>query len=376
MTRRKSNAVVLGAGRTIRLMREGTFLAYWRPSRSSSMERRRFPSFEAARAWLEGKAGAGPMPPLTPAQYVEAQVALTALPPGVSLMDCVRTYGRAVAAAREGSSRTLASVVPAFLDERARTVTDATLRAYRGSLRRFAAFMGEGAALSDCTTERVSAFVSTYEDGVTRNSVLTYLSPIFAWAVRRGWLQINPVSGVQRSRRVEHLIETLTVEEAEGLLRFAEEKAPYVCAYLAVGLFAGVRPEEMLRLRPEDFRNGYILLDGRKTKTADARTIDLRANLAAWLDAYPWPSRGYGLRQPKAMRRVHASLGRPWPHDVLRHTFATYAYEQCRNASAVAAEMGHVGTNIFFRHYRALARPGDGARFFAILPRDRPTGGG
>jgi hypothetical protein len=30
--------------------------------------------------------------------------------------------------------------------------------------------------------------------------------------------------------------------------------------------------------------------------------------------------------------------------------------------------MGHQGTAVFFKHYRALAEPGDGKRFFAIRP--------
>jgi len=43
-------------------------------------------------------------------------------------------------------------------------------------------------------------------------------------------------------------------------------------------------------------------------------------------------------------------------------------YELTKNAAAVAADMGHHGTDIFFKHYRALAHPGDGEKWFAINP--------
>lgn len=38
------------------------------------------------------------------------------------------------------------------------------------------------------------------------------------------------------------------------------------------------------------------------------------------------------------------------------------------HAVAVASEMGHGGTSVFFKHYRALAKPGDGKKWFAIEP--------
>jgi hypothetical protein len=49
----------------------------------------------------------------------------------------------------------------------------------------------------------------------------------------------------------------------------------------------------------------------------------------------------------------------------MRHS---YAYDLTRDAPLVASEMGHHGTDIFFRHYRGLVTPGDGAKFFGILP--------
>ena len=55
----------------------------------------------------------------------------------------------------------------------------------------------------------------------------------------------------------------------------------------------------------------------------------------------------------------------------MRHSYASYAYDLTRDAALVASEMGHRGTDIFFRHYRGLVTPGDGARYFNLLPTPR-----
>jgi len=52
----------------------------------------------------------------------------------------------------------------------------------------------------------------------------------------------------------------------------------------------------------------------------------------------------------------------------MRHSYASYAYDLTRDAALIASEMGHHGTDIFFRHYRGLVEPGAGAKFFNILP--------
>lgn len=106
----------------------------------------------------------------------------------------------------------------------------------------------------------------------------------------------------------------------------------------------------------------------KRSKPSRARTVSIHPNLRAWLDAVPPSSPLVSRALYKRIHTLRTGLGLPWPHDVLRHSYATYAYELTKNASLVAAEMGHRGTDVFFRHYRALANPGDGARFFGIVP--------
>ena len=173
--------------------------------------------------------------------------------------------------------------------------------------------------------------------------------------------------------RLRHTVRSLTLAQTRALLDHAQTHAPRFLPYLPLCLFAGLRPAECLRLRPPDIGPEYILLTEAHTKTAQARTVAIRTNLRAWLTAYPLPDTGptHGLSEPRFKRLLAAAAreaGIPWAQDILRHSFASYAYETSRDASATAYEMGHQGTAIFFRHYRGLVPPGSGQTFFAIFP--------
>jgi integrase len=57
-----------------------------------------------------------------------------------------------------------------------------------------------------------------------------------------------------------------------------------------------------------------------------------------------------------------------WPHNALRHSFASYNLAAFQNGAALAGEMGHGSTKMIFEHYRALVTPKKGKAFWSILP--------
>lgn len=348
---------------SIRTMREGSFLAYYRPS-GGLMQRRRFPTLDAAQKWLAQMHEQGPLPPLDAAQYADAQRAVSLLPPGATLEDAARALART----RGRASPRLSDAIARFLAARGPSVRPATLQGYRSVLFRFLrAQVPEDPRLCDVEPERIEKFVARAK-GATRNSLLLSLGPLFSFGISKGWLDRNPVARVPKARRIEPPLGILSPDEARRILDRARIDAPNIVPYLAVGLFAGVRPNELARLSRMNFTPDYIRLDGSVTKTGAARTVPIRENLKAWLAAFPWPARP--PRDPRdALARVRARAGvRVWPHDAMRHSFATYAYEQSKDAARIAAEMGHRGTDVFFKHYRALASPGDGERYFGLYP--------
>ena len=164
----------------------------------------------------------------------------------------------------------------------------------------------------------------------------------------------------------------LSVADAKALLSLAEEDYPEIIPYLTVGMFAGVRPHEMRKLKAEHFKNGYIYIGSDVAKTASERTIPIRPNLAAWLDAYPVGERSIypraSITLTRTLRTLFAAIEVVDVKDILRHSYASYAYELTGDAAKTASELGHVDTLMLFCHYRGVVPPNSGREFFSIFP--------
>jgi integrase len=343
------------------------------------------PDEPSARAWIDSSeaAAVASMPPLSRADLLDAQEARALLPGGVSFADAARVW--LSVNAPSGGNEPFAACVARYLDRRRGVLRPGTFASYVQFLKRLERALPRDTAAGAVTQRQVEdavAFMSPYN----RNNALRVWSAFFRWAVAEGSCRADPCARVGKARIPEPPKGVLTPPQAQALLQAAVDKRPDLVPYVAVALFAGVRPAELLRLRSGHVGASYIRLDGSVTKSADARTVPVRANLAAWLKAYP-PTSGGPLvpinkkHLHKAIRTLCAETRKAedaesriarWPSDCMRHSYATYAYELDKDAAAVAASMGHHGTDIFFRHYRALAVPGDGKKYFAIQP-SKPT---
>jgi len=334
------------------------------------------PDEASARAWIDATeaSAAEALAPLTRAQLVDARHALSLLPEGATLAQAAR----AMAEARGLRRMSLGEAVPLFLADRAHGAVPLTVRGYRIALKALSCACGPETPVGAVTAAHISQAVG-YRIGRARNNIIRHLATFFRWAIRAGACGSNPALAVPRARVSEPPRGILTVAQAEALLRRAEKERPGLIPYLALGLFGGIRPAELLRLDPARIGSEWIVIDGAVAKTADHRTVPIRANLRAWLDAHPPAKRIAPLNERNlyaAIRRLRAApfpdgdgAGEiPWPVDCMRHSYASYAYDLTRDAALVSSEMGHRGTDIFFRHYRGLVPPGDGVKFFGILP--------
>ena len=325
--------------------------------------RARLATLGEAKAWLDAQ-DPGDAVTLTAAQLRDAKTALALLPPGATLAQAAQAFARH--AALHG---TLPDLLAAFMAAR-KDLRPKTLQGYREAATRAQRALGPD--LASYTPDAIRAFLAPLTPA-THNLILRSLSAILSWGAKNGLLPYNPAEGLATVKTAAPRRAILTLDQTATLLAAAEAKEPRALPYLPLCLFAGLRPAECLRLTPADLGPEYILLSEAHTKTASARTVHIRPNLRAWLDAYPLPAEGptHGLSEGRFKRALSAlahAAGVPWTQDVLRHSFASYAYELTRDAAATAYEMGHQGTSIFFRHYRGLTAPGTGQQFFAIQP--------
>lgn len=225
---------------------------------------------------------------------------------------------------------------------------------------------------------------------------------VFEFALRRGYVERNPVATVERvetAARDEVCI--LTASDAAELMSRAEQHAPTLVPYLAIGLFAGLRPMNELRgldWEDIDLDGGNITVRRASSKTNRARLVPISSNLRAWLETVP-PSRRTGsirysrrlldwiagkeprqdrrIREPGKIKRKAKEDGKktrmefepiPWGQDILRHTRTSYRLAQTQNAPMVAEEGGHTPT-IMRQHYaNRTISAAEVERFWNIMP--------
>ena len=213
-------------------------------------------------------------------------------------------------------------------DRRARTLCD-----FRGISRRF---MRRCKGLANRRMRSISAeechdyIREAFDTPRQRNKARLILSGIFSTACKREWCAENPVRKVEPERLEEKRISILNKEEIGRLMHTAETFEGGTClAATAIMLYAGVRPNEVERLRWNDVRldDGVICIAPHHSKTGGARHVTIFPPLARILQRI---RRTEDERIcPPNWRRLWARLHREadftvWQPDVLRHTFATH----------------------------------------------------
>ena len=224
---------------------------------------------------------------------------------------------------------------------------------------------------------------------VTYNNWLRVFKGLFAFADRKHHVG-NAAAGIEKRKEKAPQIRIFTPDEAARLLRAAEVVAPDYAAAVAILLFAGVRPTELVGQYGLEGKgilggltwdrvdvDGEIVLEDELTKTNQRRTIPLSENLAAWLARYPGKPHERVVRTPISWRRARAKIaeaaGVEWTPDQARHSYASYHFALHRNRDALEAAMGHVqgGAAVLERHYKKRASKADAEKFWSIMPTEK-----
>lgn len=336
-----------------------------------SQTRRTFRSLDQAKAWLDAQGAGDGLPALTAAQVAEAARAYAILPPGVSLYALAEA-----AAARAAEAAAPIDLIPLCIDYiedcRAR-LRPPTVAQYRRHLNLALTSPLLGADLRNHTKPAIRAYLESIHSQYERRRALSTLSALYSHLVERDLLTANPCATIRQPRLPKRPPAVLTLDQTRTLIDRAKTfENGALLPYIAVCLFAGIRPTEAMRLRPRDIGREYITLTASQTKTIHARTVPIQPNLRAILDRSLSPTARLIIPCSPSRFRHHlcaliVTLPFAWSQDILRHSYASYRYELTRDAAATASEMGHTGTEIFFQHYRGLVSPGSGLAFFSVV---------
>lgn len=323
-------------------------------------------------------------------------------------LERLRDFGASTAALLDDAALREAAACIRRLKERGRTLTDATehflayldveekgwivstlyeqcyrakeregksvryLRDLECRLGRFEEEFGHRAADSISAGEISDWLAGLNLSPVSRNNYRRVLAVMFAFGVKRKVCRFNPARDAEKAKVIEAEPNILTPEQATDLLKHCAAKIKPV---VALGLFAGLRTSELLRLdwAEIDFEEEHILVTADKAKSARRRYITMPNNLRQWLMPHASktgavaPSEGEYYRRLTEARR-EAGLLKSWEGNEMRHSFASYHLARNRNAGQTAAELGHTTPHLLFQHYRKLATPAAAEEYFAIIP--------
>ncbi len=255
-------------------------------------------------------------------------------------------------------ARAVEEALEARKDRRARTLCD-----FRSITRRF---MKRCKGLANRRVRSISAeeckeyIEQAFDTPRQRNKARLILSGVFSTACKREWCAENPVRKVEPEQFEEKRINILSKEEIGRLMRTAETFEGGAClAATAIMLYAGVRPNEVERLRWSDVRldAGVICIAPRHSKTGGARHVTIFPPLARILQRIQ-RSESERICPPNWKRlrsRLHREAGfTSWQPDVLRHTFATHHLATFRNYAELQLEMGHRSAELLRTRYIAM----------------------
>jgi integrase len=289
-------------------------------------------------------------------------------PHAVRIDDAISAHAAAIE--QRNRSVPVNKLVDEFIENRrAKGKSEIYIRDLTTRLSRFKASMGDR-IIAEITSGDVDQWIQSLNVGPqTQNNFRAVLSAMWTFAVRRGYAAANVIQLVDKTSVVRDHVPTFSVEQLTRLLAAAP---PDYLPVLAIGAFAGLRPEEINKLRWEDldFQERTIRVNASAAKTRKKRFADISDNLRAWLEPYAGRTGHVAPPNLQKLRRATTKAAKieKWPPDVLRHSFASAHYAFHRDPAHTAVIMGHRDQNMLLTHYRDLIKPSDAANYWQIAP--------
>ncbi len=193
---------------------------------------------------------------------------------------------------------------------------------------------------------------------------------LFRFAVMQDYRVTNPLDKIVRPRVPRKDPEIYTVDEAAILLRTARDVFPPVLPFVAIGLFAGVRVDELRRMTWEMVDEESIGLPSSVTKKgAEPRNIPIAPNLLEWLKLCR-DERGPVVPDPPLRWWTDALYNEVGfrKRNALRHSFASYYLAYTDSPEKTQMALGQQTPSVLFRHYRQVVKPKAAADYFALTP--------
>jgi len=287
-------------------------------------------------------------------------------PYGKTLADATGFYSKHLNAVQR--SCTVNELIPFFVrSKQADGGGHLYLKDLRYRMKRFGEDFGNQ-IIATITNPQCSQWLKSipYAPG-SRNSFRRVLKLFFNYAATEGYCNENPMTKTTRARETDEPVEILTPKQLEDLL---EKASAEIVPFIAIGAFAGLRTAERFRLDWSEIHldRNFIEVSASKSKSARRRLVTIQPNLYAWLE--PQQQKQGKVVPPGLWAMMEAACEAakidPWPHNGLRHSYASYHLAKFQDAAALALQMGHTTTDMLFDHYREVVTPQEAEKYWAI----------
>ena len=353
---------------------------------------KQFPSLEAAESWAKeqhdgAKKDGQKHFSLSPTQREDAIAAL-ALLEGSGM-----TLAQAVALAKKhlhspaGNVTVKDAVNRLVVEKESENLRERSVRDLRNRLDVFAQTFGEK-HVGEITKSEVEEWLRDLRgisdksaEGLSARSKKNYLITVrtfFNWAISKGYRAAdNPATSISTPKIDWEAPSILTVDESEKLLKAAQkEQKGLLLASVVLGLFAGIRSNEIMRLdwSAIDLDEGILTIGPQIAKKRRLRVLELMPACIAWLKTIPnrkgrvAPGK-YTVRWADFVKKAGFPDWGENRSNAMRHSFGSYHYALFSDAAKTAAMLGHrANDQVLFDSYRSLARRKDAELYFAIAP--------
>jgi integrase len=290
----------------------------------------------------------------------------------VSLQEAARYYIKHVIAYR--NAPTISQIVERMIAEAEKNDRrDRTVKDLKSRLGAFAdGFLDR--RMSELAVEEVKAWIDENEEWSARTRIhyLTKISQLFNYALKHNWVDANLVERIDRPSADDSEPKIFTAGQAEKLLENANGFG--LLPYVALGLFAGLRSAELMRLDGKDvnFEERAIIVGQQVAKRRSRRVVEMCDALYTWLSPLK-PLHGpivdvKQFRDNMDELRKAAEL-ESWPHNGLRHSFGSYHLSFHGDAIRTAQQMGHRSSDVVYNHYKALVLKTEAEKFWNLKPK-------
>ncbi|HIG30486.1 MAG TPA: hypothetical protein EYQ50_22880 [Verrucomicrobiales bacterium] len=208
---------------------------------------------------------------------------------------------------------------------------------------------------------------------ITRNNCRLALSGFFSWAIENRHCLQSPMRFIKAAKVDQAEAEIFSNTQVESLLVSASSfKSGVLLPYLAIGIFAAGRPNEIgeLSWKDIDLDEQTIRISSIVAKKRQRRITEISDNLLAWLVPHALsrtPIKGRNFRRNFKAVRIAAGVLDDWVPDIMRHTGISHRLALVQDESKVANWAGNSPDTVH-KDYKGLVTRKQCERFWNITP--------